>query len=257
MLTPGLVSISFRSLSPQEICDLCVRSGLKAVEWGGDVHVPAGDIQTAEQVRRLSADSGLKIAAYGSYYRAGQPESDFDSVLKTALVLGAPQIRIWAGTLASKDCSQAQRQAVVSSILACAHKAAAKNLKIVLEYHGNTLTDDRESVRLLLSETLSAGDSLRFYWQPRWDWSESERLASLEDLGDRLSSLHVFTWQHHARQIDRLALQAGEGMWQQVLHHPMVLKNAPYALLEFVTNDNPELLLRDAATLNRWLNAQG
>ena len=254
MLNSGLVSISFRSLSPQEICALCVRSGLKSIEWGGDVHVPPGDIQNARNVSKLSADSGLKIAAYGSYYRAGQPQSDFDPTLETAVALGAPFIRIWAGAQGSKEYTKTEREAVVASILACAHKAAAKNIKIALEYHGNTLTDERESVRLLLHETASAGDGLRFYWQPRWDWPETERIASLEDLGDRLASLHVFTWQHHGAQIDRLPLEAGEGMWKRVLRHPLVLKNSSYALMEFVTGDDPQLLARDASTLNRWLS---
>ena len=37
MLIPGLVSITFRPLSPREIVDLVAEAGLKAIEWGGVV----------------------------------------------------------------------------------------------------------------------------------------------------------------------------------------------------------------------------
>ena len=41
-LIPGLVSVTFRQLSPEDIIDITYASGLKAVEWGSDVHLPAG-----------------------------------------------------------------------------------------------------------------------------------------------------------------------------------------------------------------------
>ena len=34
----GLVSVSFRQKTPLEICALCRKANLSAVEWGGDVH---------------------------------------------------------------------------------------------------------------------------------------------------------------------------------------------------------------------------
>ena len=47
MLTGGLVSITFRDLEANEIIDLVKKSGLTAIEWGGDVHVPHGDFNRA------------------------------------------------------------------------------------------------------------------------------------------------------------------------------------------------------------------
>jgi len=67
MLIPGLVSVTFRQLTVEEIGELATECGLQAVEWGGDVHVPPGDFAAA----RRALDTGLKVAAYGSYYRAG------------------------------------------------------------------------------------------------------------------------------------------------------------------------------------------
>ena len=50
MLTPGLVSVSFRPLAGEEIIRLAKETGLAAVEWGGDVHVPAGDTARAKEL---------------------------------------------------------------------------------------------------------------------------------------------------------------------------------------------------------------
>ena len=75
MILPGLVSVTVRALFPAEICRLCERAKLRCIEWGGDVHVPP-DGRSAPEVRRMSADAGLEICAYGSYFRFhGQPSA--------------------------------------------------------------------------------------------------------------------------------------------------------------------------------------
>ncbi|MCX7868671.1 MAG: hypothetical protein N2322_01855, partial [Terrimicrobiaceae bacterium] len=102
-MKPGLVSISFRQLAPAEIVRLCTRAGLGLVEWGGDVHVPHGNLEAAKSVRRLTADAGLHTAAYGSYLRLGQPEPSLEAVLDTAAELGAPVVRVWAGSKGSAE----------------------------------------------------------------------------------------------------------------------------------------------------------
>ena len=50
-LKTGLVSITFREKSPEEIVGLVVEAGLDGIEWGGDVHVPHGDLAKAREVR--------------------------------------------------------------------------------------------------------------------------------------------------------------------------------------------------------------
>ncbi len=71
MICPGLVSVSFRSLNCKEITELVKNAGLSSIEWGGDIHVPQGDLKKAREVRKMTQDAGLMTAAYGSYYRAG------------------------------------------------------------------------------------------------------------------------------------------------------------------------------------------
>ena len=98
MFLPGLVSITFRQLSVTEIIALVTQAGLAAVEWGGDIHAPHGDEAQAQAIARMGADAGLRVAAYGSYYRVGHPETGpFEAVLASAVALGAPHIRVWPG----------------------------------------------------------------------------------------------------------------------------------------------------------------
>lgn len=102
---PGLVSISFRDLSPERLIQEVVDAGLQGLEWGGDVHVPHGDTSTAEQVGIRTREAGLEVVAYGSYYRLGETRDnpEFEAVLESACALKAPTIRVWAGRQASAD----------------------------------------------------------------------------------------------------------------------------------------------------------
>jgi len=74
MIHPGLVSVTFRHLSAKNVVDLAVQAGLTGIEWGGDKHVPHGDLKIAKQVREYSIKAGLEVTAYGSYYRVGSSE---------------------------------------------------------------------------------------------------------------------------------------------------------------------------------------
>lgn len=68
-LKSGLVSVTFRNLAIKEIVKIVVEAGLDGIEWGGDIHVPHGDLQVAKQTMRMTEDAGLTVTAYGSYYR--------------------------------------------------------------------------------------------------------------------------------------------------------------------------------------------
>ena len=70
----GLVSVTFRKLSVEEIIGLCKACGLEEIEWGGDIHVPLGDLDAAGKARRLTRQAGLNVACYGSYVRMTREE---------------------------------------------------------------------------------------------------------------------------------------------------------------------------------------
>ena len=94
----GLVSISFRSKSVEEIAVAAKNAGVEAIEWGGDVHVPHGDLQAAKHAAEISKKYGLQCVHYGSYYKMGYSDPElFSDVLESAKILGVPIIRVWAG----------------------------------------------------------------------------------------------------------------------------------------------------------------
>ncbi|QYY35894.1 sugar phosphate isomerase/epimerase [Ruficoccus sp. ZRK36] len=252
--TPGLVSISFRQLDPAGIADLANRAGLKAIEWGADVHVPSGDLARAREVAAITADAGLRTACYGSYYRLSVSEQNgmpFSQVLETAAALEAPSIRVWAGNTPSATITEEARQAVVEDALRCADLAASAGIKLTVEYHGGTLTDCDASAVRFLNE--APHPNLFTLWQPINGETRANNLTALEHVLPRLLNLHVFHWSKPADPIIRHPLAEGRENWSAYLE----LANTPdverFCLMEFVLGDDPEQLLTDAATLREWL----
>ena len=65
MLT-GVASVSFRKNSVEEIIRAAKAAGLQGIEWGSDIHVPAGDVSRARDVRRLTEEAELRVTSYGT-----------------------------------------------------------------------------------------------------------------------------------------------------------------------------------------------
>ncbi|MPZ80220.1 MAG: TIM barrel protein [Actinophytocola sp.] len=236
---PGLVSVTFRHLGVAEIVPLVAGAGLRAIEWGGDVHVPT-PVAARDAAARCAA-AGVEIAAYGSYYRCAG--DGFADVLATAVALGAARIRVWAGRHGSA--AEPDRAAVVADLARVAAMAAGEGVEICVEYHANTLTDTLEST----VDLLAAVPAVRPYWQPPIGDRPAGALAAVRAL--RPVTAHVFTWDDAGR---RLPLAAGETLWRPVL---AALPATRYALLEFVRDDDPAAFAEDAATLLAWLRETG
>lgn len=252
MLIPGLVSITFRSLSPEKIVPLAVQAGVESIEWGGDVHVPHGEVNRAREVGRMTRDAGLMVAAYGSYYRlggGGKEAAPFDRVLSSAVALGAPTIRLWAGSKGSVDCSPEERRVIIDDALRVAEMAARAGITVCLEYHGGTLTDTRDSVCLLLDEL--DHPNIEFLWQPTNGEPVEACAARLFDVLPRLRNVHVFHW--WPTYLERHPLIEGEARWRTYIDIVRQTGRPVDFLIEFVVNDLPEQFLADAATLRRFL----
>ena len=54
-----------RKESPEAIVAAAAQAGLQGIEWGGDIHVPCGDIENAKRVSALTEAAGLQTLAYG------------------------------------------------------------------------------------------------------------------------------------------------------------------------------------------------
>ncbi|NJK92793.1 MAG: sugar phosphate isomerase/epimerase [Blastochloris sp.] len=249
----GLVSITFRKLGVEEVIALVRQAGLEGIEWGGDVHVPHGDLETARRVAELTQKAGLRVAAYGSYYRVGSSEKDglgFEKVLASAEALGAPLIRVWPGIQGSSETEPSARQWITDECRRIAMMAAEKGVRVATEYHANTLTDDPGSARRLLEEV--GYPNFRTLWQPSNGREADYCQDSLEKVAPWVENLHVFHWQPDFS--NRRALAEGEKRWLSYLQRARELEGERYALMEFVPGDEPEAFLRDAAVLKSWLN---
>ena len=252
MISSGLVSVTFRHLSCERVIALAAMASLKAIEWGGDVHVPAGKIQLANEVRKHCNDSGIKISAYGSYYRVGTSAVDeFKSILESAEALQTKTIRVWAGTLPSAASSPAQREHIGADLIRCCDLAAGSGIDIATEYHSGTLTDSADTCLELIKWVNRK--NCRTYWQPPIGIGKTEAMDGLQTVMPYLSNLHVFHWwpDHH----HRLPLIDGYDTWLTYLVQANADDQPRFASLEFVRGDSEQQLLSDARTLNDLLQA--
>jgi 3-dehydroshikimate dehydratase len=245
----GLVTVTFRQLPPREVVELARRAGLTTLEWGGDVHVPPGYLENAKTVQKLTNEAGLSMTAYGSYFRVGDDDRDvFQTVLETAMELGAPAIRIWAGRRGSATSDGEYQRRVIQDSLAVADMAKNAGVSVCYEFHEGTLTDTDESAMELLkaSEDLA----VRTLWQPPHEVSVERGRESLRAMLPWLNHVHVFHW---PRRGERAALADGAERWKAYID--VLKRNGKQCplLLEFVRDDDPEQLIRDAATLREWI----
>jgi sugar phosphate isomerase/epimerase len=253
-LIPGLVSITFRAETPARIVEACRSCGLVAIEWGGDVHVPHGDLARAREVGEATRNAGLRVAAYGSYYRFDEATGEA-AVLDTAVALGAPVLRVWAGSHGSAQTPPAERARIVAAARKLGERARARGLTVAFEYHRNTLTDTTESARSLLEEI--DHPAVGTLWQPPVGWSADACERSLRAILDHLAHIHCFTW-GPGGSTDRHPLAEGADAWLRYLriaasHAASPGRELP-VLLEFVPEDRLEVLTREAETLRHWLS---
>lgn len=251
MFLTGLVSVTYRKMTPAEIITAARAAHLSAIEWGGDIHVPMGETGTAARVGGMTRGAALQPISYGTYYAAGTNGAQFEDVFRrcveTADILGAPNLRLWAGKRNSEDVTKAERAAMVEELRTCAKLAASRGKTISFEYHQNTLTNCAPSAVQLIEELAMPNVSL--YWQPNQFVSFAQNVENLQLVLPYVSNVHVFAWREH----DRFLLSEHADMWRRYLD---ILAQNPSdhgLLLEFVPNDDPSLLCGEAATLRSWL----
>lgn len=250
MLKAGVCSVTFRRLSAQEVIRLTVRAGLQGIEWGGDIHVPHGELQIAREVARQTRDAGLVVSSYGSYYRVGHDdELPFEKVLATTKELGAPVIRVWAGKKGTHETTPDYRMQVVDGSRRIAQMASQEGITVCYEFHGGTLTDSAGSAKRLLEAV--AHPSMRTYWQPRVDLSPLRNLRELRTMLPWLVNVHAFWW---TAKGERRPLREGQSEWKRFLDIACLAEGDRWVLVEFVRDDSPEAFLEDARTLQQWLN---
>lgn len=251
---PGLCSITFRKLEPEAVVRLAAETSLAGIEWGGDIHVPPGDVRTATRVGRITREAGLAVSSYGSYLAPPDASpAEVEATLDAAEALGAPHLRIWPGSRnrPSAGYSAPERREAVRAIERIGEAAARRNLTVGLEYHPDSLTDDLASATDLVAEVRSPNVFL--YWQPAPGLALDAALAEIGAIGREICHLHVFAWD---RERNRYPLEAKAGDWRRCLAAVPERRwlKPSFAMLEFVGDDDPETFRRDAATLRALLD---
>lgn len=249
MLKQALTSITFRQLSASTIIDLAASASIDAIEWGGDIHVPHGDVQTARHVRQMTEAAGLYTCAYGSYYRAGthgDAASAFAPVLDTAIALGAGIVRVWAGNKGSQEHTKADTAQLVDALSSIVSMAEKQGARVALEYHRKTYTDTLDTTLFLLHSV----PGLRTFWQPPVGMPPADNLHAMARLQGFVESLHVFEWTETG---ERRQLSEGSAHWPAYLQMVAQLPSTHHATTEFVMGDDPQQFIADAHALRHFI----
>ena len=265
----GMCSVTLRAQSIPEVATAAADAGLAAIEWGGDVHVPAGDVEAATEARRCCADLGLSIVSYGSYlFCTTDVAVEVEPVLDTTEALGTTTVRAWcpfgiephaAGTATRPDESGSKdddRAAVVDAVATLAAAAADRGIDVYLEFHGGTLTGVGGVGRRPARSGRRPQPLQRLAAAVLGSAADSTPTATIcARIGSRLAHLHVYEWDPDGR---RHPLVDGAGAWPDRLAtaasaaRPSGFRPRA-ALLEFVADDDLVALAADATTLRGWL----
>jgi len=156
----------------------------------------------------------------------------FNMVLETAVALGAPVVRVFAGDSGSKVAREHVWRKVTTETQRIAEQAKPLGISIAFEYQANTLNDTGDSSRQLIEGI--GRDNVSTFWQTDARLLRDEQLEGLEEVLDYVSNVHVFHWAKGRR----LALTEGENDWRHYL-----------GKLNRTKRDHIANFERDAATL--------
>ena len=237
----GLVSVTFRQKKPEEIITLATQAGLTAIEWGGDIHVPHGDVKTAKVVGEMTRKAGLTAVSYGSYYQCLPGELTFDAVLETAEALGAKVIRVWAGNKDFDKAEEEKRNQVYEALRYAVEAAGSRGITVATEMHRNTLTNSLEGALTMLEKV----PGLMTYWQPSSQRTLEEECAIISRLGKYIVGTHIAYWKENVQYPLADARERLE-RYIDVLNRE---SRAGFMLLEFVAGHSVQQFYEDAHIL--------
>lgn len=237
----GLVSVSFRNLSPQQILQEMVNSGLSVIEWGSDIHAPATDIEKLSKISELQKEYGIICCSYGTYFRLGEtPTEDLDNYISAAKILGTDVLRLWCGNKSGADMTEYERIKLILECKKAARKAEERGVTLCMECHKKTFTENCTDAVWLMNEVDS--DNFKMYWQPFQWMSAEENIINARKISPYAVNIHVFNW----RGTDKFSLSEAKGEWRSYLKE---FSKPRTLLLEFMPNGTIEELYEEAESL--------
>ena len=234
----GLVSVSFRSYSPEQILMAMKDAGLNYIEWGSDVHVPP---EKAEEIALLQKNYGITCCSYGTYFRLGvTPMEELPAYIAAAKLLGTDILRLWCGNKNSEEYTEEEKAFLFRACREAGAIAERNGVTLCMECHNKTYTNKKEAAMELMQAVGS--ESFRMYWQPNQHRTEAENLEYARLLSPYTEHIHVFNWKGK----DKYPLQDAKALWQKYLD----CFDADRALLlEFMPDGKLETLKTEAGAL--------
>ena len=239
----GLVSVSFRDRSPEEILKAMAAAGLTHIEWGSDVHAPFDNVENLHKLHDLCEEYGIVCSSYGTYFRFGKtPLSELEGYISAAKILGTDILRLWCGSKSRENMSEDEVQEFISECKTAAEIAERHGVTLCMECHRKTFTEKCEDAVYLMNEVNSK--NFRMYWQPfQWQTAE-ENVINAGMIAPYSEHIHVFNWKGEAK----LPLGDAVGEWQEYLE---AFSTPRTLLLEFMPNGTLDELETETLALKK------
>ena len=237
----GLVSVSFRQHSPQEILDAVKAAGLSCIEWGSDVHAPCRDLARLHKIAEMQKEYEVFCSSYGTYFRLGEtPVEELEAYIDAAKILGTNILRLWCTRKSGNDMTSEERNDLLDVCRTVAKIAEERGIPLCLECHKKTFTEEPEDA-VWLMETVNS-PCFRMYWQP-FQWQSSEQnVENAKKISPYAEHIHVFNW----KGSEKFPLTDAVSDWQEYIK---AFSTPRTLLLEFMPNGTIEELAHESDAL--------
>ncbi|MBR4073373.1 MAG: sugar phosphate isomerase/epimerase [Clostridia bacterium] len=239
----GLVSISFRQNSVEEIIKAVKAAELTCIEWGSDVHAPYDNTEKIQEIVKLQKKYGIECSSYGTYFKLDvTPIEELEGYIKAAKLLGTDILRLWCGSKSSAEYTKEEKENLFSVCRKAAKIAEENNVKLCMECHIGTFTDEINAALELMNGVNSP--NFKMYWQPNQTKTFEENCNYAAKIAPFVESIHIFNWEG----MDRFPLAGAVDVWKKYLSY---FKGDKALLLEFMPDDKIETLKTEAEALRK------
>ena len=243
----GLVSVSFRNLTIEEIITEVKKLNLTHIEWGSDIHAPVLAYENADKICKLCKESGISVS-YGTYFRFGKnPVEEIRDYIKTAKTLGAKILRVWCGVKGHAEYTEEELNNIYDDCKKASLIAQQEGVILATECHNWTLTDCKESAIKLLNAVNSP--SFKTFWQPNQFKTFEENLDYAKAVAKNTITVHCFNW----KDSEKRPLLNAINEWKA---YASCFNNDTPFLLEFMPDDSLQSLRVEANTLNNIIRGR-
>ena len=242
MFKTGVVSVSFRKLTVDEVIKCTKDAGLLAIEWGSDVHAPYTDLERINYIAKAQKEAGLYCSSYGTYFKLGEHDTEeLRGYIAAAKILGTNILRLWCGNKNFEDMTAEERDYIVSESKKAAKIAEELGAVLCMECHNNSFTNSVDGA-LYLMEAVNS-EAFRMYWQPATKHTVEMNIDYATKIAPYTYNVHVYYYEDGVKH----PLADGVESWRKYL---ACFGTDRHLLLEFMPDNSPDSLATEAKTLN-------